>query len=194
MGAPVKAYGIRSFFTGQGGLAIGSEISESAYATATAKDFTPNMLGDIATGSYSYTGEDVTLTPWVNAQGQTVTSVPSGGSYGYTFSAMITNKEMRILLLGTKDLPSVTFPAADWIAAGAVTPDGVATPVSFTRPFFYFNADMNKTILFPKASWSCALNMDADNHVIKCVIIADKIDTANLQTVMFLDGVVQAPA
>jgi hypothetical protein len=173
---------VADYFVGLGDHIIADAVSD--YATAAIGDFTNlKSLGNILDGSTSYTGEAVSTTEWTNEQGIAVTTVTSGGSISYEFSCQDFTSEMATLLLGAESIAVTGVPYAT--TATAAYGFGHKSNV-ITRPLIFLDETKTHFLIIPKAKISASLGMDGKNHVIQCVVTAEKLDTANLKTVMWV--------
>ena len=179
-----KVSSVAEYFVGLGDHIICDAVAD--YATADLSDFVnPKSLGNILDGSTSYTGEAVSTEDWNNEQGIAVTSTTSGGSISYEFSTQDFTSEILTLLMGAESI-SVTGVA---YASTATTALGFGHKSNvITRPLMFLDETKTHFLIIPKAKISASLGMDGKSHVINCVVTAEKIDTANLKTVMWVDA------
>lgn len=185
-----KIDSITSTFTGQGDLIVFDPITDANYATATlATLITPKSLGDIFEGSTSWTGDDVTFENINNEQGIVVTSKTIMGTFAFEFSHLsITSARLLKFMAGTVITNPATLPT--WLN---VTPVPVITGFGhvvgiITCPIILFNEAKTAALCFPKAKIATSIVMDGTNQMLKSIVSAEKLDTADLKTVMFING------
>lgn len=187
-----KVDALASCFTGQGDLVVFAAITEANYASADlASLVTPKSLGDIFTGSTAWTGDDATLEPVKNEQGNQVCSMAVAGTYSFEFTHVSMSAARAALFLGAS---TVTNPAElpTWVGSSptpVITGFGGDKLPIITCPIALFNQDKTKMLIFPKAKIVSALTMDGTNVMIKSTVQAQSIDTAGLKTVMMVDAV-----
>lgn len=175
---------VAEYFAGLGDHIIADAVSD--YSSATIGDFTNlKSFGNILDGSTSYTGEAVSTEEWKNEQGIAVTTVTSGGSISYEFSCQDFTSEMATLLLGATsiDVAEVAYAPTATKAYGFGHVSNV-----ITRPVMFLDETKTHFLIIPKAKISSSLGMDGKNHIIQCAITAEKVDTANLKTVMWVSA------
>ena len=173
---------VADYFVGLGDHIIADAVSD--YATADLSDFTGlKSIGNILGGSTSYTGEAVSTENWTNEQGIAITTTTSGGSIAYEFSCQDFTNEMLTLLMGAESIAVTGVPYASTATAayGFCHKSNV-----ITRPLIFLDETKTHFLIIPKAKISTSLGMDGKNHVLTCAITAEKIDTANLKTVMWI--------
>ncbi len=187
-----KVDAITSCFTGQGDLVVFASITEANYASADlASLITPKSLGDIFAGSTSWTGDEASLEPLKNEQGQLVCSMAVAGTYSFEFVHVSMSAARAALFLGAA---TVTNPTSlpTWIGTSptpVITGFGGAKLPIITCPIALFNQDKTKMLIFPKAKIVSSVTMDGTNVMIKSVVQASSIDTEGLKTVMMIDAV-----
>lgn len=179
-----KVSSVAEYFVGLGDHIICDAVSD--YASADLADLVnPKSMGNILDGSTSYTGEAVSTEDWTNEQGIAITSTTSGGSISYEFSVQDFTSEMLTLLLGAESISvtAVAFASTATAALGFGHKSNV-----ITRPLMFLDETKTHFLIIPKAKISASLGMDGKNHVINVVVTAEKLDTATLKTVMWVDA------
>ena len=175
------------FFVGQADLVIFDAVNN--YETAkvsTIVSGNPKSLGDILADSTNFTGDDPTIEAIRNEQGQAFYSSVEEGSFGFEFTVASTSKEMLQALLSAEIITD-TF-TDSLIGSGATVAGAMHKPTVSERPIMLISDDRSSAILIPRAKIIASVTLEDKLVGISVSIQATKIDTANLKTVMFIDG------
>jgi hypothetical protein len=172
-------------FNGVGDIVVFDNITDANYSAAKLSTLANAMsLGDLYNGAASYTGDEPTIEQIKNEQGQVVYSYAEDGTF--SFEAVIINLNPAAT---QKFLKGVSI--ADASLAGTTWQNTGGTHVGFGHeipaqymPVSWFNRDKNILLTFPKAL--CVANLvNQDGGVgLKVKFTAQKLNTANLKTVM----------
>jgi|BioPla2DNA2_1021312.scaffolds.fasta_scaffold125957_2 hypothetical protein len=174
--------GVASHFVGLGGVVIFDKPADYTNATA-ASLANPKDVGDILEDSFSYTGENVTMESIKNEQGETVVSYAVNGTISYEFTVMSTSADvLKTFLLGD-DISAGLDSSSNWLEASAAVGigDELAT---FVAPIAFLNQDLNQAILLPKARVTASPIRDGKLLGVKVSVVAEKLVTKNLYTMM----------
>lgn len=185
-----KVDAVTSPFTGQGDILVFDSITDANYAAATlASLINGSSLGDIFEGSTAWTGDDVSFENINNEQGISVTTKTVMGSYGFEFSHLsVTSARLLKFMAGTVLTNPATLPT--WLNASPVpvlTGFGHVVGV-ITCPIALLNETKDKMLIFPKAKIATSIVFDGTNQMLKSVVTAEKVDTANLKTCILVTG------
>lgn len=185
-----KIDSVSSLFAGQGDILVFDAITEANYATATlASLIGGKTVGDVFEGSTNWTGDDISFEELSNEQGIAVGVKTVVGSYKYEFTHMsVTDARIKLFMAGTTIANPGTLPT--WLNAApvpAITGFGHEVGV-ITRPIALLNETKDKFLIFPKAKIATSLVMDGTNVMMKSIVSADSINTANLKTVLLVTG------
>lgn len=178
--------GSPSHFVNVGAMIMFDKIEDSAYAAATGASFVnPVDLGDILQDSTSWDGDEISVENIKNEQGENVVTYPVNGTYAYSFNVMSTDAETLKKLMVAEDLSG--FTTGTWVKSPKVI--GIGDKLaSFVCPVAWVNQDQNREMLFPKARVTSTLAYDNDLLVVHVSVVAEKVSTANLKTIMMIDG------
>lgn len=180
---------VGSFFVGQGDIIIFSKPAN--YASASLSSLTnAQSLGDILLDSTNLTGEDPTLTPLRNEQGQTFYSTVEEGTFGFEFFVPSTSDDMLEAMMNAEVIND-TFTGDNAFSASS-TVVGVGHRSTVTeRPIMIVNDTLNKALVVPRARIVTNLSMQERVIGIMVRVNADKIDTEDLKTIMFVEGAIE---
>ena len=181
---------ISSLFTGQGDIITFAAITDANYAAATLASLTTGLtLGDIFEGSTSWTGDDISFEELSNEQGISVSTKTVVGSYKFEFTHMsVTATRIQKFMAGTTIANPATLPT--WLAASPVPViTGFGTDVGVvTLPIALLNETKDRILVFPKAKIATSIIMNGTNIMLKSIVSAESINTANLKTMMLING------
>lgn len=185
-----KVSTVASFFVGLKDHLIGSAFTDEQYATIGLDELLDDLksLGNILSGSTTYSGTEASTEDWKNERGITVTStVTDAGSIGYDFSCMDFTPEMKKLLLGAIEITGVTRP--EWAeGTGTITALGWGHKANtIIRPLAFLEETGTKIIVIPKAKIIAAGGMDSNKQIITIKATAEQLDTPKLKTIMSFD-------
>lgn len=188
MATVAKFESLGKFFVGQGDMLIFDAPADYSSATL-ATLANPKSLGDIKNGSTSWTGEAVSETIVKNEQGINVFSYVQSGSLGFEATILSTSPAMIEKFLKGTSLTE-TFTASDTFAVGSeVVGFGTALPV-IECPIAIVNDTLNRTLIFPRAKITGALEIADNATSIKITVTAQSIDTEHLKTGVIINGAV----
>lgn len=184
-----KVSAVSSLFVGLGDHLIGTAHADSEYTNLGLDGILNGMksLGNILTGSTTYSGSEASTEDWKNEQGVTITSsVTDAGTIAYDFSCQDFTDEMKKLLLGAVEIADV--PKPEWAAteeAATLTALGWGhTSTTLIRPLAFLDETKTKILVIPKAKIITATGMDGNKQIITIKATAEKLDTAKLKTIM----------
>lgn len=186
-----KIDSVASLFAGQGDIITFASITDANYATANlASLITGKSLGDIFEGATNWTGDDVSFENINNEQGIAVSTKTIAGSYSYEFSHLsVTDARIKTFMKGTTITNPTTLPT--WLGAAPVPViTGFGDQVGvITCPIALLNETKDKWLIFPKAKIATSMIMDGTNVMMKSIVTAEAVNTADLKTVMLVTGV-----
>lgn len=179
---------VGNFFVGQGDIIVFAKPMD--YATAKLSTLlSPESLGDIHLDSTNLTGDDPSLTPLKNEQGQTYYSTVEEGTFGFEFFVPSTSEDMLEAMMNAEVI-SDTFTGVNGFSASS-TISGVMHKSNISeRPIMIVNDAKSRALVVPKARIITSLTMQDKVVGIMVRVNADKIDTDSLKTVMFVNGAI----
>lgn len=186
--AITKIETVGNFFVGQGDIIVFAKPSD--YSTAKLSTLTsPKSLGDIHLDSTNLTGDDPSLNPLKNEQGQTYYSTVEEGTFGFEFFVPSTPKDMLEAMMNA-EVVSDTFTDTNGFSASSTVSGVMHKSTVSERPIMIVNDTKTRALVVPKAKIVTSLTMQDKVVGIMVRVNADKIDTANLKTVMFVNGAI----
>ena len=176
------------FFVGQADMVIFDKITD--YSTGKLSTLAnPQSLGDILADSTNLSGEDPSITAIKNEQGQSFVSSVEEGTFGFELVVADTSADMLQALMNA-EIISDTF--TDGVFSSGSTVTGLMhKPTVSERPIMIIANDRESAIVVPRAKIIASLTMEEKVISIKLTVQAEKVDTANLKTVMFVKGKVK---
>lgn len=177
---------ITSVFSGQSDVVVG--IENPTYETATLDTLFgagAKSLGQIVEDSTSWDGDDPEMTPIKDEQGNTITTQVTAGTLAFSLEIASTSPNMLKAFLNAEDITG--FTSTVFKNASAVG-FGVDLPV-VVRPILIANDEGNKALVFPKAKIVGNLSYSDKLWRVRIAVTAEWIDTNNLKTGMFLNGI-----
>lgn len=187
MAAITNFEALGKFFSGQGDMIIFDAPTD--YSSAKLSEFSgAKSLGDIKGDSTSWTGDDANVSNIVNEQGNNVISYVRAGTLAFEAEILSTSPEIIKKFFGGKTISGTTFASgATWASGSTVTGWGNTLPV-IECPIAIANDTLNRTLIFPKAKIVGNFTLADGVLTAKISVIAQGIDTANLQTGMIVEG------
>lgn len=179
---------VGSFFVGQGDIIVFDKPADLAAAKLSTLT-NPKSLGDIHLDSTDFTGDDPTLNPLKNEQGQIYYSTVEEGTFGFEFFVPSTSEAMLTQFLAAEVITD-TFTGANGFSAGSTVVGFMHKPTVSERPIQIINDALNQSLVVPNAKLVAAPSMQDRVSGIKISVIAQKIDTDFLKTVMKTFGAV----
>lgn len=184
---------VSELFNGQGDIIVFDKPAD--LASATLKTLAnPKSLGDIKLDSTSWSGDDPTVNLIKNEQGETVITTVEAGSFGFEFTAMSTSAAMLTKLFGAESVSASFTTNTDLFATSSTVTGFGTSPTIVECPIMVVNSTLNKSIIFPNAQIVSNLTIEDKVYCIKCKVTAKNINTANLKTVMIVNGAVDYTA
>ena len=184
---------VSELFNGQGDIIIFDKPAD--LASATIKTLAnPKSLGDIKLDSTSWSGDDPTVNLIKNEQGETVITTVEAGTFGFEFTAMSTSAAMLTKLFGAVSVSASFTTNTDLFATSSTVTGFGTSPTIVECPIMVVNSTLNKSIIFPNAEIVSNLTIEDKVYCIKCKVTAKNINTANLKTVMIVNGAVDYTA
>ena len=184
---------VSELFNGQGDIIIFDKPAD--LASATIKTLAnPKSLGDIKLDSTSWSGDDPTVNLIKNEQGETVITTVEAGTFGFEFTAMSTSAAMLTKLFGAESVSASFTTNTDLFATSSTVTGFGTSPTIVECPIMVVNSTLNKSIIFPNAEIVSNLTIEDKVYCIKCKVTAKNINTANLKTVMIVNGAVDYTA
>ena len=179
---------VGNFFVGQGDIIVFAKPAD--YSAAKLSTLTsPESLGDIHLDSTNLTGDDPSLTPLKNEQGQTYYSTVEEGTFGFEFFVPSTSEDMLEAMMNA-EVVSDTFTGTNGFSASSTVSGVMHKSTVSERPIMIVNDTKTRALVVPKAKIITSLTMQDKVVGIMVRVNADKIDTANLKTVMFVNGAI----
>lgn len=179
---------VGNFFVGQGDIIVFAKPSD--YTAAKLSTLTsPESLGDIHLDSTNLTGDDPSLTPLKNEQGQTYYSTVEEGTFGFEFFVPSTSEDMLEAMMNAEVI-SDTFTGDNGFSESSTVSGVMHRSTVSERPIMIVNDTKTRALVVPKAKIITSLTMQDKVVGIMVRVNADKIDTANLKTVMFVNGAI----
>lgn len=198
MAKKIVKQSLGDFFVGQGDIIMFDAIADYAKKTLAAL-INPKSVGNVKEDTTNWTGEDVSTTVIRNEQGNVIATTPSAGTLAFemtlaNFSLAETNDLATLLLAGAGiDVNTLTVDWLESVGEATAFGFGVSLPL-ITRPVGIINADLNKTLIFPKAKITSALTIEDKMLCIHSTVeaqylnIKDEEGKVGLQTGMIVNG------
>ena len=179
---------VGSFFVGQGDIIVFDKPAD--YATTALSDLAnPKSLGDIHLDSTNLTGDDPTLTPLKNEQGLAYYTTVENGTFGFEIFVPSTSSDMLEAMMNA-EVVTDTFTVGGAFAVGSTVTGAMHTSTIVEKPIMIVNETKNRALVVPKAKIVSSLAMQDKVVGIMVRVNAENIDTTDLKTVMFVDGVI----
>lgn len=176
--------GAPAHFLKNGGVLIFDPVAD--YTSATLNTLgTPTDVGDILQDSTSWDGDEISFETINNELGEAVVSTVTNGTYAYSFRLMSSDEETIKKFL--KAIPITISTGPTWMSGTKGVGYGTEL-ASFEAPVGWVNMDYNQMLLFPKARVIAGQNWENNLLVTTVSVMAQKVDTENLKTVMLLSG------
>lgn len=172
-------------FNGVGDVVVFDAITDANYATAKLSTLVGAMsLGDLYDGTTSYTGDEPTIESIKNEQGNVVYSYAEDGTFSFEATIVNLNPAATTKFLKGTVITDVSLAATTWQNAGG-THVGFGHQIAAQyMPVAWFNRDKNILVSFPKALCVATLVNQDGGVGLKVTFTAQKLNTANLKTVM----------
>ena len=177
---------ITSVFSGQSDVVVG--IENPSYNTATLDTLFgegAKSLGQIVEDSTSWDGDDPEMSPIKDEQGNTITTQVTAGTLAFSLEIASTSTNMLKAFLNAEEITAFTSTV---FKNASVVGFGVDLPV-VVRPILIANDEGNKALVFPKAKIVGNLSYSDKLWRVRIAATAEWIDTNNLKTGMFLNGI-----
>lgn len=178
---------VTSVFAGQSDMIVGIESPnyETGDLDALFGDGAKS-LGQIVEDSTSWDGDEPSMDPLKDEQGDTITTQITAGTLAFSADIASTSTEMLKVFMKAEDIDGFT---SQVFGTGArAVGFGVALPV-VTRPIMIVNDEANKALVFPKAKIVGNLAYADKLWRIHISVTAEWIDTDNLKTGMMITGI-----
>lgn len=183
---------ITSVFSGQSDVVVG--VEDPTYSSATLDDLFgegAKSLGQIVEDSTSWDGDDPSMDPLRDEQGDTITTRITAGTLAFSLDIASTSTEMLKAFMKAEDIAD--FTSTVFGTGAKATKFGVDLPV-VTRPIMIANDEGNKALVFPKAKIVGNLAYADKLWRVHISVTAEWIDTANLGTGMLLEKITDTAA
>lgn len=176
---------IGGLFNGVGDVIAYDAITDASIATAKLSSLANAMsLGDLFNGTVKYTGEAPTTESIKNEQGTVTYSYSEDGTFSYEAVIQNLNPAVTTKFLKGVVIADASLGASTWLASGATTVGFGHVIASQYLPMSWANREKNMVVTFPKALVTAEL-VDQDGGLgLKLNIVAQKLNTATLKTVM----------
>ena len=183
---------ITSVFSGQSDVVVG--VEDPTYSSATLDDLFgegAKSLGQIVEDSTSWDGDDPSMDPLRDEQGDTITTRITAGTLAFSLDIASTSTEMLKAFMKAEEIAS--FTSTVFGEGAKATKFGVELPV-VTRPIMIANDEGNKALVFPKAKIVGNLAYADKLWRVHISVTAEWIDTENLGTGMLLEKITDTAA
>lgn len=183
---------ITSVFSGQSDVVVG--VENPTYSSATLDDLFgegAKSLGQIVEDSTSWDGDDPSMDPLRDEQGDTITTRITAGTLAFSLDIASTSTEMLKAFMKAEEIAD--FTSTVFGAGAKATKFGVELPV-VTRPIMIANDEGNKALVFPKAKIVGNLAYADKLWRVHISVTAEWIDTNDLGTGMLLEKVTDTAA
>lgn len=172
-------------FNGNGDVVAFDAITDAGYASARLSTLANGMsLGDLYNGTTSYTGDEPTIESLKNEQGQVVYSYAEDGTFSFEATIINLNPAATKKFLKGVVITDASLASTTWQNTGG-THVGFGHEIAVQyMPIAWFNRDKNVIVTFPKALCVATLVNQDGGIGLKVSFTAQKLNTANLKTVM----------
>lgn len=185
--AGIRSRKITEIFNGQSDIVLfdapeGGYDADTSFADVTASGMS---LGQVVEDSTSWEGDEPSIEPIKDEQGEVIVSTVTAGTYAFSCDIADISEEMA------QEIMNATKVVTPGTSTGIGTPTSVLKFVELpvtTRPIAIFNDLANKWILFPKAKIVGNLSLDSKLWRIHIVATAEYMDTATCGTFMMGKG------
>ena len=178
---------VGSFFVGQGDIIVFDKPAD--YAAAKLSTLAgAKSLGDIHMDSTNLTGDDPTLTPLKNEQGNAYYTTVENGTFGFEFFVPSTSKEMLQAMMNAEVITDTFTGGTNGFGVGSTVVGAMHKTSIVEKAVLIANDTKTKALVVPKAKIVSSLTMQDKVIGIMVRVQAENIDTENLKTVMFVDG------
>lgn len=186
-----KVESIGSFFVGQGDLVIFDKPADMSTAKLSTLDGAKS-IGNVHMDSTNFTGEAPSIEALKNEQGRTYHSTTVEGNVGFEFFVPSTSQDMLDKLLDAGVISDTFSASTPWVTGSTVV--GMSGSHALEAPIMIINDVKDKSVIFPNAKITTTIGYTDKVVGINVAVMAQDIDTANLKTVMFIQGKVQYTA
>ena len=183
---------ITSVFSGQSDVVVG--VEDPTYSSATLDELFgegAKSLGQIVEDSTSWDGDEPTMDPLRDEQGDTITTRITAGTLAFSLDIASTSTEMLKAFMKAEEVAG--FTSTVFGTGAKATKFGVELPV-VTRPIMIANDEGIKALVFPKAKIVGNLSYADKLWRIHISVTAEWIDTKNLGTGMLLEKITDTEA
>lgn len=178
---------VGSFFVGQGDIIVFDKPAD--YAVAKLSTLAgAKSLGDIHMDSTNLTGDDPTLTPLKNEQGNAYYTTVESGTFGFEFFVPSTSKDMLQAMMNAEVITDTFTDGTNGFGTGSTVVGAMHKPSIVEKAIMIANDTKTKALVVPKAKIVSSLTMQDKVIGIMVRVQAENIDTEDLKTVMFVDG------
>ena len=172
-------------FNGVGDVVVFDAITDANYATAKLSTLAGAMsLGDLYDGTTSYTGDEPTIESIKNEQGNVVYSYAEDGTFSFEATIINLNPAATTKFLKGAIIADASLAATTWQNSGGSHVGFGHQIAAQYMPVAWFNRDKNILVSFPKALCVATLVNQDGGIGLKVTFTAQKLNTANLKTVM----------
>ncbi len=178
---------VGSFFVGQGDIIVFDKPADYATAKLSTLDGAKS-LGNIHMDSTNLTGDDPTLTPLKNEQGNAYYTTVEDGTFGFEFFVPSTSKEMLQAMMNAEVITDTFTDGTNGFGEGSTVVGAMHKTSIVEKPILIANDTKTKALVVPKAKIVSSLTMQDKVIGIMVKVQAEDIDTEDLKTVMFVDG------
>ena len=181
---------ITSVFSGQSDVVVG--VENPTYSSATLDVLFgegAKSLGQIVEDSTSWDGDDPSMEPIKDEQGDTITTQITAGTLAFSLDIASTSTDMLKAFMKAEDIAD--FTSTVFGSGAKAVGFGVDLPV-VTRPIMIANDEGNKALVFPKAKIVGNLAYADKLWRVHLSVTAEWIDTKNLKTGMMITGITGA--
>ena len=180
---------ITSVFAGQSDVVVGIENANYESATLDALfGEGAKSLGQIVEDSTSWDGDEPTMDPLRDEQGDTITTQITAGTLAFSLDIASTSTDMLKAFMKAEDIAD--FTSTVFGSGAKAVGFGVDLPV-VTRPIMVANDEGNKALVFPKAKIVGNLAYADKLWRVHLSVTAEWIDTKNLKTGMMITGITE---
>lgn len=185
-----KFNAVTSLFQGQGDIVVGKEFKDSEYTDELKVDAlfaTAQSVGQVKEGSSEWTGDEPTIEPLKDEQGDVITSRVTAGTNSFAFTMANVSKEVCEAFLKALKVENA-FSTDGVFGSGGTAMKIVDLPIT-TRPIFFASEDFGKALVFPKAKIVSSLIWEDGLLSIRASVTAEYIDTEFLGSCMLLHDI-----
>ena len=179
-----------STFKGQSDIVVGQEMTDAEYTTsATLADVfkTPKSLGQILQDSTEWGGDEPSAENILDEQGDIIAATYTKGTNVISFTIASFSKNILKEFMKAEEIEGA-FGTGGIFGSNATAIGMTELPIT-TRGFFLANDKADKAIVFPKAEIVASVTLQDGLWCVRGTATAQYIKTANLQTIMEIEGV-----